>query len=289
MVYPHPNFRLEAPKLHGKKGRNTMRRIISIALAVLMLLSVATVGVFTVSAEDTGSKIPADAIAVNDATDFSMISGDGAYYLAADITLDSTNSSKFSGTLYGNGHKLTVTSPVFENLDGATIKDLVLAGEIIDEEETALNVGVLAKAAGDVVIENVVNNATLTAKKSHVAGLLGFVRSGTNVTLKNCTNTAELKGGQVGGLIAESLADRTLVENCMNTGALTSVTDTTVGGIVATVTSEDGSFEANGCVNTGDLNGRRPGGIIGVSENIRYAVLTSCVNTGYIVSPTNSH
>ena len=273
-----------------------MRRILSIALAVLMLLSVATVGVFTVSAE-TGTDADANAVAINDATDFAMMDGNGSYYLAADITVDTTYNKSFTGTFDGRGHKITTSAPLFAQVSEATLKNLVIDGEYTDTATAADYIGMLAKVAENTVIDGVVSNVKVTATASNIAGIVGYVRGGTDtfIVMTNCVNNGAISSntGWAGGLIAGSDADKTVIENCVNNGEVKSVkadgvtTATTAAGIVAVVTSSDGVFELVNCINNANVTGHRPGGILGCAEALRQGSFERCVNNGDILSTTN--
>lgn len=267
-----------------------MRRILSIALAALMILSVATVGVFTVSAE-TSDELPANAKAINDGDDFASMQAGGYYYLAADITIDSTYTRPFTGTLDGQGHTVTTTVPLFANLNGSTVCNLTIAGEIDDTEEANSYVGALANAAGDATIDNVHNTANIVGvAKASVGGLVGFCRGGDEIYITNSSNSGNLSGQLVGGILAAGDGEYMEIVNCKNSGDLTCLNtgaNAGFGGILADQSDTEGSFRIDNCVNTGDVTGPRPGGIFGTTEGVVSAVITDCVNTGEIISETN--
>ena len=102
------------PRLPEKimKEVNIMRKTFSLILSVIMVLSLFTVG--AVAAEGT---------AINSAEDFKNMTADGKYYLAADITVSETYAGTFTGTLDGNGKTVTVSAPMFEQMNG-TVKNL---------------------------------------------------------------------------------------------------------------------------------------------------------------------
>ena len=264
-----------------------MRRIFAALLAVLMILSVVYVGVFTVSAE-TSSELPANARPIKDGDDFLSMQAGGYYYLEADITVDFTYSKNFTGTLDGQGHSVTVTMPLFSNLNGATVRNLVIEGEIDDTEFENVYVGSLANAAGNGLIENVHNKANIIGyKKGNVGGLIGYNRGGTNLNIVNCSNSGELTGVRVGGIVAQSEGENVNITGCKNTGKINRISGNNgFGGILATMSNSNGILHINDCVNTGDITGGRPGGIIG-DTTVKELVITDCINTGNITSLNN--
>ena len=96
-----------------------MRRLLSLALTALMIISMFSIGVFTTtaSAADLGvGEVEAGytpkGTPISTAAEFAAITS-GDYYLTADIEIDMTNLNVFSGTLDGNGKTITVCQPLF--------------------------------------------------------------------------------------------------------------------------------------------------------------------------------
>ena len=264
-----------------------MRRILAIALAALMILSVVYVGVFTVSAETT-SELPANAKPINDGDDFMSMQAGGYYYLAADITIDFSYSKNFTGTLDGQGHTITTATPVFTSLNGATIRNLIIDGDIDDTEYENVYVGALANSAGNGLIENVHNKANVLGyKKANVGGLVGFNRGGTDLTIINCSNSGDVTGVRVAGIVAHSDGENILIKGCTNSGNLNRTSGNNgAGGILATISNNNAVLHIDDCVNSGDIVAGRPGGIVG-DTSVKELVITDCVNTGDITSPSN--
>ena len=265
-----------------------MRRILATLLAVLMILSVVYVGVFTVSA-DTGSDLPANARPIKDGDDFASMQAGGYYYLDADITVDFSYSKNFTGTLDGRGHTITTEMPLFVNLNGATIRNIVIEGEIDDTEFENVYVGALANAAGNGIIENVHNKANVTGyKKGTVGGIVGYNRGGTDLNIVNCSNSGTLTGARVGGIVGQAEGEHVNITGCTNTGDCNriSTANNGFGGILATSRGNNSILHINDCVNTGNVIGGRPGGITGDTVSKEF-VMTDCINTGDVTSPTN--
>ena len=95
-----------------------MRKTFSLILSAIMILSLFTVGAFA-----------AEGTAINSAEDFKNMAKDGTYYLAADITVSETYTETFTGTLDGNGKTVTVSAPMFKQMNG-TVKNLTTTGKI---------------------------------------------------------------------------------------------------------------------------------------------------------------
>ena len=104
------------------KGIRTMKRSLSLILAILLTLSCLVVG-----ASVTASAETPEGTGIND---LSALNGSsGTFYLTENITVSESVAS-FSGTLDGNGKTITTSVPVFAALSGATVKNLTIAGTI---------------------------------------------------------------------------------------------------------------------------------------------------------------
>lgn len=265
---------------------NFMRKFISLALAVLMLFSAASVGIFTVSAEN-GAELPANAEPIESSEDFMAMESDGNYYLAADITIDFSYARAFTGFFDGQGHTVTTEYPLFTSLDGATVCNVTIAGEIDDSEYASPYVGALAFETSDARIENVHNTADVTgADTARVGGLIGLNYSDTDLYVANCSNSGKISGLTCGGIIAESDGDDVEIRNCRNSGdveSLTTGTSDSIGGIVGMVNNKNVDLLIEGCINTGKVTGGRAGGILGYSI-VRDLEVNYCVNTGDVTS-----
>lgn len=206
-----------------------MRRFISIALTAMIIISMFTVGAFTTTASaadassfgTVASGYTPSGTAINTAADFYNMAETGDYYLAADIKIDEINTTVFTGTLDGNGHTVTVSMPMFENLNGATIKNLKIEGKIdFDAADIDWHCGTICQEGTDITIENVVNNANVQGYKTgktirsidmasgdevvtydsiYSGGLCGSVYG--DITLTDCANYGEIKALVAGGLV----------------------------------------------------------------------------------------
>ena len=128
-----------------------MRRIISLLLSVLMIVSMCTFVSFGASAEEI--TIPTEPTleklddktgwtALSSASDFANMTATGKYYLTDNVTLTATIDLDFAGEFHGNGFTVTVSAPLFKSLSGATVSNLKIAGAINNAEsqnESALS------------------------------------------------------------------------------------------------------------------------------------------------------
>ena len=266
-----------------------MRKIVAIALLVLMLLSVASVGAFTVSAENS-TDLPANARPIENGEDFMSMQSGGSYYLTGDITIDFSYTKTFTGFFDGQGYTVTTEFPLFTNLNGATVRNVTIAGEIDDTDLENVYVGALANNAGDSRIENVHNTAdVIGSEKAYVGGIIGFNRGASDLYIANCSNSGTLYGQGCGGIIADCDGENVEIINCRNSGEFECIRKSSnagFGGIVASAGNNNGIVSIDGCINTANIVGRRPGGIVGVT-NIRTLVVSNCINTGNVTSTTN--
>ena len=125
------------------------------------------VGAATVGATDVGSvdvtyeilTAPETAKKITTAEEFLAMSPNEVYVLMENITIAQSYGT-LKGTLYGNGKTVTTSVPLFSKLDGATVTDLTISGEISISEA---NIGGLARIASAVSLRNITNHANKTA------------------------------------------------------------------------------------------------------------------------------
>ena len=223
-----------------------MKKTLSIIVAIAMILSMSMISVY---AEDIILIAPnpnsaPEGTAITTAAEFAAMAADGKYYLANDITIDTTYAATFAGTLDGNGKTITTSVPVFAVLGSATIKNLKLAGNIAIDEAHAGVLTVTVAGESTLVIDNVENNCKLTvAKKNDVGGFIGVMDYNacynTTITIKNSTNNADITGGwRVGGFLGYAPGSddaakpfNMLIDNCVNNGSIYS-SESYSGGFV---------------------------------------------------------
>ena len=259
-----------------------MRKVTSVILCVLMIASMLAFGV---SAAPAGT-------AITDAAGFAAMAADGSYYLDADITVDTTYATTFTGIFDGNGHKVTTSVPMFAEMNG-TVKNLTIEGnvEVASGYGAALAVQTTA-TDNQVLYENIVNNATVKATASGAGALLGYGKGNTNIKFSKCVNNAAIEStSQTGGLIAYIQGKTVEIVDCVNKGKVTANT-TYGGGIIGRFGKDYATLEytitVKNCVNEGDVSGVKDqtGGIVGYQ--VGDIIIENCINKGNVANTTGS-
>lgn len=223
-----------------------MKKLISLVLCVVMLASLACLGVSAAT----------DGTAINTAEEFAAMKADGNYYLNADIAINTTYVEPFTGTFDGNGHTVTVTVPMFAQFDG-TVKDLTIDGVELTGAEDLAAFAVYSQTMTAINVTNKVD-ITVTGATTDASG---------NVT-----------GLNAGAIVANSWKDTDcmiVLRNCKNYGKITVATDSTTtsdgkdpttyaGGLAGLAYGLDAKF----CENYGDVDAfaspsGNAGGIVG--------------------------
>ena len=190
-----------------------------------------------------------------------------------------------SGTFDGGGHTITVNNTYyskegvyyqgfFDTLDGATIKNLVVAGEETISELKLDYCGGIAGFAGDssstkeTKFINCVNKRKLTVSGNvgHIGGFVGcFEKNETynetynSLTFESCINLGEIYVSDVSTepYVAGFTTGATSYRNCINAGNVTGATfaldETTILGTVAGFDANASASFTN-CINLGDIS-----------------------------------
>ena len=219
--------------------------------------------------------------------------GDGETYEGALIRLDvnvylggesnpwtaiGTSENPFKGTFDGNYHVISglyiaaSKSYVgfFGEVNGGTVKNLIVRGEVSGNENVAGVVGELT--AGQVI--NCGNEATVSGSKC-VGGVVGSVSG--DCTISGCYNKGDITGtiGFIGGVTGQHFRAGK-VENSYNTGTVTG--PATVGGVAAG--HKASSPVIDHCYNAGMVkdsagNKNNIGSVIGAFRNSS-TIITNC-------------
>lgn len=226
------------------------------------------------------------------------------------------DAKKFTGTFDGQGYEISGINLVgtasstgfFGWIYDATVRNLTVSGTVTsDYGKTAGLIGYM-HFSGDngrtSLVENCINNCTVTSTGNWTGGLIGTVRNTyTNVAIiRNCENNGAVTGmSGVGGILGWQDAHGTssaTIENCKNTGAITSnlvasdaTTDASAGGILGgSQVGANGPLNITKCVNTGNVTGDwKVGGIVGKwvdkedSTTLNYTI-SLCWNAGNVSS-----
>ena len=149
--------------------------------------------------------------------------------LANDIsvsTMVGSDYSKFKGTFDGNGHTLTVnyntteqyTAP-FRYTDGATIKNLKIAGSVESNQKFAASL--IGSASGATTITNCVSTASITGKIDGDGTHGGFVaisENNSSVKFSDCAFVGKMFGSTAtynGGFLGYIRSGSTSYTNCL--------------------------------------------------------------------------
>ena len=149
--------------------------------------------------------------------------------------------------------------------------------------------GIVAMSEGGDSIINCHNEAEITSSGSNVGGILGSgKKSLTPIVMQNCYNTADITGkGYLGG-IAGRLYAGTDISDCYNTGNVTSVSSTNIGGITGALAGQSGyTSQIVRCHNSGTIisKGQYTGGVAGDTDDDTY--FEDCYNTGDLLVNAN--
>ncbi|MGN1165626.1 MAG: GLUG motif-containing protein [Lachnospiraceae bacterium] len=133
-------------------------------------------------------------------------------------------------------------------------------------KETAGIIYQLSIMKGEVFILNNENNGTITSDGQYAAGVLGYVDNlgdEWRLNIENCINTGCITSNQhVGGVVCfttfykskENVNTSFTIKNCRNSGDLSS---STINGFMGGILAVDGFMETktdiSGCENTGDI------------------------------------
>lgn len=245
-----------------------MKKTLSVLIALLMLLPICLAAIPTSAATPEGKPI-------SKLVDFYAMDQDGVYYLENNIEIPSPYPKAFKGTLDGNGHVITSSSPqgIFSSVEGGTVKDLII--DLACSESTSRDIAAVA-TRGYGRFENI--RATLSVEISA---------------------SAERFKHTVGGIIGE-VNGASVLENCRADGAIKMniSTDsgagiaTSIGGIAGRV-SGAGEVSFINCINNANItNGQiqmSVGGIVGITRLDSRVLFDGCVNNGRITSTRGNH
>ena len=175
---------------------------------------------------------------------------DGLYRLKGNSTYSSSNKpsvTTFRGTLDGGNHTISrLTAPLFETIDGGTVRNLMMDNITVSSGDDNGNTGAIAcEAKGTARIYNcgilasestvttdengythIAANSSTVSGTNYVGGLVGLLDDESRVI--NCFSYADITGGdKVGGIVGynnyetKSTDLKTMVMNCMFYGDIT--------------------------------------------------------------------
>ena len=184
------------------------------------------------------------------------------------------NNKPFSGTFLGEGHTITVTlndnfdglAP-FSYIDGATIKNLKVAGTITSSQDSQEHIaGVVGLASGNSTIEGCVVTATLNVIGENAGGIFGSGLTSATTTIRGCVFAGTINGvgdnpGRIGGIVDwYNSAEATNLEACLETGTYTNIVSMHPMGLNSSQGTITNSYYVNsefGGFNRCTLNGAK--------------------------------
>lgn len=215
-----------------------------------------------------------------------------------------TTTHQFTGTFDGGENRLNnlyisrtnitedIKTALFGYINGATIKNLSVDGRVELSKDGAALVGGLS---GNSTISNCHNYAAVIGVETDtsIGGLLGVTMGSSVTTVSKCSNNGEVTNiTSAGGLVGFVISSTLNMDNCYNTGTITS-TNTASGeaasftaGLVSKDSSRGGTINIVRSYNVGTINGNyNVGGL--VSRVSGKLILTSCYNKGKIIGKSH--
>lgn len=149
-----------------------------------------------------GSGTPEDPYLIYGSTDFANFitnvnngtAASACYKLGSDVSASGVDAitTEFTGTFDGGYYTISgLTKPLFSSLNGATVKNVIL-----NPNGTVSGNGAICNEAEGTT--KIYNSGVLSGEISgsgNVGGLVGHVKSGSNVRVVNCYNFATVSGG----------------------------------------------------------------------------------------------
>lgn len=202
------------------------------------------------------------------------------------------NNYYFAGTFDGQGYTLknihinNSNASLFGNVKNATIKNLLLTGEIIGGNYVASG---FVKNATNVSFYNCYNEANITG--TTVGGICANANG--NIVVKNCYNTGRISGkwqSGASGIIAYSYDSNSNIniENCYNTGEVTLENGTSYAAAGGIIGGKDGTLKISNCYNTAKNKATIYSGAIVGSCDISKTTLENCYYLSSMSNPIGS-
>lgn len=290
------------------KVKKTVRKALSLLIAVMMLVSLMPPGTVAASAMsgdgslsnpyliNTADELLAfrEKVADGQTSACAKLMNDIAFNTGTSYTADgysgdepvewepigATIGTKYEGTFDGNGYYVSglysTKGGLFGYLGNATIKNLKIENAFVN---TSDNSGLLANESSGTSL-NIENCSVAGYAKGTNTG--GFIGSCANVTFTDCNSSASVNcSGYAGGYIG-MVYEGYSFDRCSNTGNVNS-NNSNAGGFIgdASGTSADNSFID--CCTSASVSGYEiSGGFIGSADSD--FIINNCYKTGHIES-----
>ena len=212
---------------------------------------------------------------------FGSLSGEGA--VVGNVALEDVKIS-------AAGYSVGAISGILQK--SAVIENCSVSGVISGGDSSG---GIVGRLLVNGSIKNCTNNAVVTSDSGKAAGIVAsayYNEDKYSMVIEGCVNNGVITGkGYTGGIAGLSCAN---ISNCVNTGSVTSLSGTSVGGIVG---EQQNAGSITGCWNTGNVTNNAvaygTGGIVGWIRysgtaldypTVKTIVVSECVNTGDVES-----
>ena len=272
-----------------------MKKIIALILSAVMLLTLVP-AVMAAPAVDEVGKVATgyapEGVGI-DSLD-KITDPAGKYYLTKDITVSETYKTEFTGTLDGNGKKITASVALFEKVNNATIKNFTVEGSISLAEAGVTAGGsedfyaaVAIIANGKTTFKNILSDVdiTTTSSNTRIAAIAATSEAGYDLVIDTCVNKGDISvvkyAAGIYGWTAK--AGKGEVKNCANYGKISS-TGGYIGGVVNRMCGTNGAgLTVTGCANYGEVSstGGAASGILAYHDKSPLDI-ADCVNEGKI-------
>lgn len=147
--------------------------------------------------------------------------------LYCDVEQDAPLADGYGGTLDGQGHTITMHMggqtgkySLFGAILGATIRNVILDGELTGESNTAPIASYVNQA---LLVENVISKVKVTQttlNDGNCSGMVGMANN--NVTFRNCISAATVAATKdAGGFVGWAAGKTIIMENCAMIGDVT--------------------------------------------------------------------
>ncbi len=215
---------------------------------------------------------------------FTLTQNYDASYL--NVSRNSIIPNTFRGTLNGNGYKIyNINKPLFETLEGATIKNLTLENVNL---LGANSKGSISNVAQNTTISNVhIKGLDMTTGTNESGGMVGDMQSGCTVEESSVTKL-HIKLDHIRVAAIAGKFDGSTIKDCYVEGIIESITSTRdgVGGIAgdgwgtadATITNCIAKIEF-----VNNTRAKNNGGILGLVRNNKVTLtnnISLCTGTG---------
>lgn len=224
---------------------------------------------------------------------FSAIIPTGHYKLTEDLDLSSyAQIAKFSGTLDGNGHKITgLTQALFGVVEGGKISNLTIENASINVEtqNDSSSIGVIANALVNATIKDSTISANLMVKSNNGVTFVGMVAGRvdySNILGVKINGTITTEYCTVGGLVgwANNSTKESEISKCQVTATINAIggESENVGGFIGKITNN--ALTISQCVSKVEIETSvsYAGGFVGFLGSSKQIV--DCYALGEVIS-----